>query len=188
MFEFMTTNPSFALLKKDHDTVKDLFAKFEKAEGRSAKTKIVKQALTELKVHATIEEEIFYPAVRKAVGKDIMNEADEEHHVAKVLIAELEEMDGQETHYDAKFTVLAENVRHHIKEEEGEVLPKAKDAHIDFEALAQAMMERKAKLIAKGVPADAEAAMVAASHGKGDSPAQAADKSKTRAPKTRSAK
>jgi hypothetical protein len=117
-----------------------------------------------------------------------MNEADEEHHVAKVLIAELEEMDGQETHYEAKFTVLAENVRHHIKEEEGEVLPKAKDAHIDFEALAQAMMERKAKLIAKGVPADAEAAMVAASHGKGDSPAQAADKSKTRAPKTRSAK
>src|SRR5512140_3720910 len=187
MFDFMTTNPSFALLKKDHSIVKDLFDKFEKAEGRSAKTKIVKQALTELKVHATIEEEIFYPAVRKAVGKDIMNEADEEHHVAKVLIAELEEMGGQETHYDAKFAVLAENVRHHIKEEEGEVLPKAKDAHIDFEALSRTMMKRKAKLIAKGVPADAEAAMVAASHGKGDSPAQAADKSKPRAPKTRAA-
>ena len=188
MFEFLTTNPSFALLKKDHDTVKDLFDKFEKAEGRAAKTKIVKQALTELKVHATIEEEIFYPAVRKAVGKDIMNEADEEHHVAKVLIAELEEMDGKETHYDAKFTVLSENVRHHIKEEEGEVLPKAKDASVDFEALAQEMLARKATLIADGVPADAEAGMVAASRGKGDSPAQAADKSKARAPKPRTAK
>jgi hypothetical protein len=65
-----------------------------------------------------------------------MNEADEEHHVAKVLIAELEEMDGRKSHYDAKFTVLAENVRHHIKEEESEVFPKAKDANIDFEALA----------------------------------------------------
>jgi len=188
MFEFMATNPSFALLKKDHDTVKDLFTKFEKTEGRPAKTKIVKQALTELKVHAAIEEQIFYPAVRKAVGKDIMNEADEEHHVAKVLIAELDEMDGQEPHYDAKFMVLAENVRHHIKEEEGEILPKAKDAPIDFEVLAKAMMERKSKLIAKGVPPDAEAAMVAASNGKGDSPARAADRSKTRAPKTRSAK
>src|SRR5512140_257769 len=187
MLEFLKTNPAFALLKKDHDTVKDLFDRFENAEGRPAKKKIVDQALAELKVHAAIEEEIFYPAVRRPVGKDTMNEADEEHHVAKVLIAELEEMDGQETHYDAKFTVLAENVRHHIKEEEGELLPKAKEADIDFEALGQAMMKRKAKLIAKGVPADAEAAMVAASHGKGDSPAQAADKSKPRAPKTRAA-
>jgi hypothetical protein len=188
MFEFMTANPCFALLKEDHDTVKDLFDKFEEAETRSAKTKIVKQALTELDVHAAIEEEIFYPAVRKAVGKDIMNEADEEHHVAKVLIAELKVMDGRETHYDAKFTVLAENVRHHIKEEEGEVFPKAKDARLDFEALSQAMLKRKATLLAKGVPKVAEAAMVAGSHGKGDSPAQAADRSTTRAPKTHTAR
>ncbi len=188
MLEFFTTNPAFALLKKDHDTVKDLFDQFEKAEGRPAKKKIVEQALTELKVHATIEEEIFYPAIRKAVGKDVMNEADEEHHVAKVLIAELEEMDGRETHYDAKFTVLAENVRHHIKEEESEVFPKAKDSNIDFEVLGQAMTARKTALLGKGVPPAAEAAMVAASHGKGDSPAQAADKSTTRATKKRAAK
>ena len=64
MFDFLTTNPALALLKKDHDTVKDLFDRFEKTEA--------------------IEEELFYPAVRKPVGKDIMNEADEEHHVAKV--------------------------------------------------------------------------------------------------------
>jgi hemerythrin superfamily protein len=83
MFEFLTTNPVLALLKKDHDTVKDLFDRFEKAEEWPAKKKIVKLALTELKVHAAIEEELFYPAVRKPVGKDILNEADEEHHVAK---------------------------------------------------------------------------------------------------------
>jgi hemerythrin-like domain-containing protein len=152
MFDFLTTNPALALLKKDHDTVKHLFDKFENAEGRPAKKKIVNQALAELKVHAPIEEELFYPAVRKPVGKDIMNEADEEHHVAKVLIAELEGMDGREDHYDAKFTVLAENVRHHIKEEENEVFPKAKDAAIDFEALSKAMVQRKETLLAKGVP------------------------------------
>jgi hypothetical protein len=188
MFQFLTTNPTFDLLKKDHDTVKDLFDRFEAAQGRAAKKKIVDHALTELKVHAAIEEEIFYPAVRRAVGKDIMNEADEEHHVAKVLIAELDEMDGREAHYDAKFTVLAENVRHHIKEEESEVFPKAKDASIDFVALGQTIVERKATLLANGVPPAAEAAMVAARHGKGGSPARAANKSKTRASKTPLAK
>jgi hypothetical protein len=180
MFDFLTTNPALALLKKDHDTVKGLFGKFEKAEGRSAKKKIVEQALTELKVHAVIEEELFYPAVRKPVGKNIMNEADEEHHVAKVLIAELEEMDGREGHYDAKFTVLAENVRHHIKEEEDEVFSKAKNATIDFEALSKAMLQRKETLLAKGVPRAAEETMVASSHGRGDSPAQGAQRSKPR--------
>ena len=186
MFDFLTTNPALALLKKDHDTVKGLFDQFAKAEGRPAKKKIVKQALMELKVHAAIEEELFYPAVRKPVGKDIMNEADEEHHVAKVLIAELEGMDGREDHYDAKFTVLAENVRHHIKEEENEVFPKAKDASVDFEALSRAMLQRKETLLAKGVPPAGEDAMVAASHGKGDSPAQASHKSKSRALKSHS--
>ena len=179
MFDFLKTNPALALLKTDHDTVKDLFDKFEEAEGRPSKKKIATQALLELKVHAAIEEEVFYPAVRKAVGKDTMNEADEEHHVAKVLIAELEEMDGRESHYDAKFTVLAENVRHHIKEEENEMFSKAKDATLDFEALCQAMARRKETLLTKGVPPASEAAMVAASEGKGDSPAQAAQQSKS---------
>jgi len=187
MFDFLTTNPALALLKKDHDAVKELFDKFEKAEGRAAKKKIVQQALTELKVHATIEEEIFYPAVRKPVGNDIMNEADEEHHVAKVLIAELEAMDGREDHYDAKFTVLSENVRHHIKEEENEVFPKVKDAAINFEALSKAMLQRKKTLLANGVPPAAEEAMVAASHGKDDSPAQAAHKAAPRKRKSSAA-
>ncbi len=70
-----------------------LFDLFKAAKSRPAKIKIVRAALTELKVHATIEEELFYPAVRKPIGKEIMNEADEEHHVAKLLIAELDTMD-----------------------------------------------------------------------------------------------
>jgi hemerythrin superfamily protein len=118
MFEFLAGNPAVSLLKEDHARVKALFDQFEKAKSRPAKRKIVRQALAELKVHAAIEEELFYPAVRKSVGKEIMTEADEEHHVAKLLVAELDRMDGTESHFDAKFTVLAENVRHHIKEEE----------------------------------------------------------------------
>ncbi|WP_254506531.1 hemerythrin domain-containing protein [Anatilimnocola floriformis] len=180
MFEFLQANPAVSMLKDDHDRVKKLFAQFETAKTRPAKRKIVREVLTELKVHAAIEEEIFYPAVRKPIGKEIMNEADEEHHVAKLLIAELDAMDGSESHFDAKFTVLAENIRHHIKEEENEMLPKAKGVKVDFAALAEKMMHRKEQLLQNGVPAVGEERMVRASRGQGDSPAQAA---KRKAPK-----
>jgi hypothetical protein len=167
-------NHAVSILKADHKRVKGLFSQFEDAKGRSAKKKIVAAALVELKVHATLEEEIFYAAVRRHVGKDTMNEADEEHHVAKVLIAELEGMDGSEDHYDAKFTVLSENVRHHIKEEEGEMLPRAQSMKLDFEALGEQMLVRKQDLLENGFPPVGEEAMVAAAKGEGDSPAQAA--------------
>jgi hypothetical protein len=171
------------MIRSDHDSVKELFHQYEKSENRQSKRKIAKQALGELKVHAVLEEEIFYPTVRRGVGQDIMNEADEEHHVAKVLIAELEEMDGRGDHYDAKFAVLAENVRHHIKEEESEMLPKAKSLDIDFAKLGQEMLRRKRQLLADGVPPAGEEAMVGAAHGSGDSPAKAARKRSTAARK-----
>src|SRR4051812_43460298 len=107
MFEFLKPNPAVAMLKQDHSKVKALFDEFENAKSAATRKKIVRQALEELQVHAAIEEELFYPAVRKPVGKEVMNEADEEHHVAKLLIAELDAMDGSESHFDAKFTVLA---------------------------------------------------------------------------------
>ena len=171
MLDFlMPEKHAISILKKDHDTVKDLFEKFEKAESSAEKERIIAKAVNELKIHAVIEEEIFYPTVRKHVGSEIMNEADEEHHVAKVLIAELDQNRGGGDHREAKFTVLAESVRHHIKEEENEMMPKAKDLDIDFEALGQKMLDRKAELKEDGVPKDAEHAMVAQARGKGDSP------------------
>jgi hemerythrin-like domain-containing protein len=174
MLGLFTTNPAAAILKDDHDRVQALFDRFEEAKTRPAKVKIVRAALEELKVHAAIEEELFYPAVRKPVGKEVMNEADEEHHVAKLLIAELDRMDGSESHFDAKFTVLAELVRHHIREEEREMLPKANAAKVDFEALAAQMLRRQERLREKGVPPAGEERMVKASRGHGDSPARAA--------------
>ncbi len=170
---------AISILMKDHDTVKELFDRFEKSKSAAEKEKIIADALTELKIHAVIEEEIFYPAVRKHVGKDLMNEADEEHHVVRVLIAELDRDGRGNDHRDAKFTVLGENVRHHIKEEEGEMLPKAKAVEMDFEALGQQMVERKKQLKRNGIPSDAEHTMVAGAKGGGDTPAAAARRTKS---------
>ena len=167
---------AISILLKDHDAVKALFDRFEKAKNRSEKEQILQDALVQLKIHATIEEEIFYPAVRAHVGDDLMNEADEEHHVARVLIAELDNGTPADDHRYAKFTVLSENVRHHIKEEEDDVLPKARETKIDFTALGERMLDRKSTLNSKGIPTDAEHAMVAASGGRADTPARAARK------------
>jgi hypothetical protein len=181
MFDWMLPEKhAITILKKDHDTVKALFDDFEKAGNAVAKEKIIAKALEELKIHAIIEEEIFYPAVRAHVGGKLMNEADEEHHVAKVLIAELDASDRTNDHRDAKFTVLSESVRHHIREEETEMLPKAKELEMDFEALGQRMLARKVHLKKNGIPSDAEHAMLGKTHGKGDSPAAAAKRSKSK--------
>lgn len=179
MLEFLTksADDAIAILKKDHEKVKGLFDDFEKAEKLAQKKKIVSEAIMELKIHATIEEELFYPSLRgkQKVDQDLLSEADEEHHVAKLLIAELEQMDGKEDHYDAKFTVLAENIKHHVKEEEGELFPQARKTDIDFEALGKKLLARKQQLKKNGVPPCAEEIMIS-SHRKGsyDSPAKAA--------------
>jgi len=185
MLEFFTKheNDAFALLKKDHDTVKELFSDFEEAETLRQKKKIVADTIMELKIHATIEEEIFYPALRKhKVDMDLLNEADEEHHVAKLLVAELEQMDGTEQHYGAKYTVLAENIKHHIKEEEGELFPKARKTDLDFVALGKQLLARKQQLKKSGVPPCAEEKMIFAhKKGSGDSPAQTAKRTSSSA-------
>lgn len=185
MFNLFSTNPASALLKDDHDRVKAIFDRFEAAKSRPAKVKLVREAVAELKVHAALEEELFYPAVRAKVGKDVMNEADEEHHVVKLLVAELDGMDGSESHFDAKFVVLAEIVRHHIKEEENEMLPTAEKAKLDFAALAGKMTRRKEKLLTDGVPPVGEERMAQASRGTGDSPASAARRKPPKLPKGR---
>ena len=179
MFDWMLPEQhAIAILKKDHDAVKDLFEEFSNAGNTAAQEKIIGQALTALKIHAVLEEEIFYPTVRRQVGSEVMNEAAEEHHVAKVLIAELERSGSQSDRRHAKFTVLAESVRHHIKEEESEMLPKAKDLDIDFEAVGKRMLERKKELLKEGIPADAEHRMVARANGRADSSAAATGRRK----------
>lgn len=178
-------NDAINILKDDHNTVKKLFDEFEKSDNLRSKKRIVAEALTELQIHAVIEEEIFYPALRPLLEKDIMNEANEEHHVAKLLIAELSQMDGSEEHYEAKFHVLSENIRHHVKEEENDMFPKARSTDVDMLALGDKMLARKKQLKANGIPKSAEDKLMARTGGvKADSPALAAisfeDKSKAK--------
>jgi hemerythrin-like domain-containing protein len=140
------------LLKDDHKKVKDLFRQFEKARSADRKKKIADEAMHELEVHAAIEEEMFYPAAKEKAdkeGKELVAEAVEEHHVVKVLIGELKEMPEVNEQFEAKFTVLIENVEHHIEEEEKEMLPDAKKALGDeIEALGDQMERRKSQLMA----------------------------------------
>jgi len=176
---------AISVLKKDHDTVKELFELVRETDPAAEKQTLIARAVMELTIHATIEEEIFYPTVREEVGMDIMNEADEEHHVARILIAELDAKGGGSTHRNAKFIVLAESVRHHIKEEENEMLPKAKALDIDFEALGQKMLDRKRELKENGIPKDREHGMVSRVNGRDDSAAAASRKAVPRAKKER---
>lgn len=120
------------LLRDDHATVKGLFKKFEQAGDRAYKTKrrLVDQMIENLSVHATIEEQLFYPGVREMVqsSEDLVLEALEEHHVVKWILSELEGMDPRHERFDAKVMVMIESVRHHIEEEEGEMFPKVRKA------------------------------------------------------------
>ncbi len=154
-----TLTDPVTLLKEDHVKVKGLFDKFENAKSDGAKKNAARKAIAELKVHAAIEEEIFYPAYDKALSSeeahDILLEADEEHHVVHLLIDELDRMSDDDENFDAKFTVLAENVRHHIEEEEKEMLPKASKMEKNLlTQLAEQMSIRKKeaeKEVASGV-------------------------------------
>jgi hemerythrin superfamily protein len=143
-----------ALLETDHKRVKGLFEEFRSAGERAHKTKegIADKVFAELKVHTTLEEEIFYPAVRKQGGElaDMVAEGLEEHHVVDVLMEELQELDSDDEQYEAKFTVLMENVEHHIEEEEGELFPEVEKAlRSELEELGEQMSERKTQLNAE---------------------------------------
>src|ERR1700753_708506 len=114
---------AIAMLIADHKRVKKLFSDFDElkeAGDAEDKTAIVEQICTELKIHTTIEEEIFYPAVRKAIeDSDLMDDALVKHAGAKELMEQLEDASPDEDLYDAKVTVLGEQIDHHVKEEEG---------------------------------------------------------------------
>jgi hemerythrin superfamily protein len=141
------------LIKSDHRKVEKLFREFEEAGDRAYKTKqeLVGQIVEELEVHATIEEETYYPAVEakaKKEGKELIAEAVEEHHVVKILLGELRSMSSEDEAFDAKVTVLMENVRHHVEEEESELLPQSEKIldSDELTRLGEEMAARKRQL------------------------------------------
>jgi len=143
-------NDAIALLTEDHKAVKKLFKTYQSLvddeAGATEKAAVAEQICRELTVHAQIEEEIFYPAVRKAIDEDeLLDEAFVEHATAKDLIAQIERMSPRDEYYDAKVTVLGEYIDHHVKEEQDEMFPKAKKA-IDVDAVGAALKARKAEL------------------------------------------
>jgi hemerythrin superfamily protein len=121
---------AITLLRNDHKTVEQLFKRFEKAGDRAyvEKREIVDRIIEELSIHAAIEEQVFYPVARATVPdtEDIALESLEEHHIVKWLLSELEDLDPTHERFDAKVTVLMENVRHHVEEEETDFFPKVR--------------------------------------------------------------
>jgi hemerythrin superfamily protein len=141
---------AITLLKNDHQTVEKLFKRFEKTSDAALveRRRIVETIIEELSTHAAIEEQVFYPVTRATVEDidDIVLESLEEHHVVKVLLAELEAMEPDDERYKAKVTVLIENVRHHVEEEEGDYFPKVRSAfgRNDLAELGDAMEDARA--------------------------------------------
>ncbi len=142
------------LLKKDHDDVDALFKEYDKlaedngdAAGRRA---LSTQICGMVAVHALIEEEIFYPAARKAgVDPDLLDEADIEHASAKELIAQIGAGKASDSHYDARVRVLGEYIRHHVKEEEGDLFPACHKSDMDMAEIGARLQKRKAQLLRK---------------------------------------
>jgi hemerythrin superfamily protein len=151
--EVSMAQDAVALIKADHRRVEQLFREFEEAGDRAYKTRqqLVERMIRELEVHATIEEETYYPAVEakaKKDGKELVAEAVEEHHVVRILLGELAGMSAEDEAFDAKVTVLMENVRHHVEEEEEEMLPQSEEVlgKEELTGLGEEMAARKRQL------------------------------------------
>ena len=139
---------AIALLKADHEAVSQLFAEYEKTRLSSNKKALVAEICTALSVHTQIEEEIFYPAFKAALkDKLLVPEATVEHTGVKDLIAQLEGIEPDGEMYDAKVKVLSEYVKHHVKEEQNEMFPKAKASSLDMLDLGARMAARKDELL-----------------------------------------
>ncbi len=140
---------AITLLVKDHQTVEKLFEKFEQSGPRAMKARqsLADRIVHELSVHAAIEEQVLYPAIRDALpdAEDEVLEALEEHHVAKWVLSEIEGMSPNHERFQAKVTVLIESVRHHVEEEEEELFPKVRKAFSaeQLEQIGEALAEAK---------------------------------------------
>ena len=144
------TPDAVALLRADHKKVSALFEQFEKARSAARKREIVAQICLELTVHAQIEEEILYPEVQAALkDKELVPEARVEHQSIKDLIAAVQDAEPDGEAYDAKVTVMGEWVKHHVKEEQNEMFPKAKKSRLDLVEMGERLQRRKEELLAE---------------------------------------
>lgn len=136
------------MIRQDHKKVEGLFKKFEQTQGSQAKRRLAENAMAELEVHAALEEEIFYPAVKKEVddGSSMVQEAIEEHQTVKQLISKLKGMQEADEQFESQFSQLMENVQHHVEEEESEMLPKVEESQLDLNSLGQQMAQRKQQM------------------------------------------
>ncbi|MGH6787625.1 MAG: hemerythrin domain-containing protein [Novosphingobium sp.] len=142
---------AIALLKADHRKVEELFEKFESASGGS-KQQIAEKICTELKIHTSIEEEIFYPALEGKIDEETLSEAYVEHDGAKVLINDIMAGGPGDEFYDSKVKVLSEEIEHHVKEEEMPsegMFAQARETDVDLVALKDRMLARKEELMAQ---------------------------------------
>ena len=139
------------LLEQDHRQVEEWFDEYDELkEDDNRKAELAQEICLALKVHAQIEEEIFYPQAREATkDNDLIDEAVVEHATVKNLIAEIESMAVGQDLYDAKIRVLGEMVKQHIKEEEEELFPELEPAKMDLEAFGKELAERKEELMAE---------------------------------------
>ncbi|HEX9786431.1 MAG TPA: hemerythrin domain-containing protein [Candidatus Binatia bacterium] len=138
------------LIRRDHKKVEGLFDKFEQTKKAEAKKRIADQVLQELEIHAKLEEEIFYPAVRKHLGEeDMLEEAKQEHEQAKKIMRELKKMQSEDEQLEETFSELVDCIKHHVEEEEGEMLPKVEESDMDLTEIGDEMLERKEELTAQ---------------------------------------
>ena len=141
---------AITMLKDDHKKVSALFAEYEKSRSATKKQSIVASICLELSVHATLEEEIFYPAVRAALkDRELVPEAIVEHATLKEFIAKVDGKLPDGDMFDAQIQVMGEYVKHHVKEEQNEMFPKARNARLDMMELGQRMAARKQELLAE---------------------------------------
>jgi len=146
-------NDVIDLLTEDHRKVEEMFEEYESSKDEAddeAKSALVATICLELTMHASVEEEIFYPAARAALDEedsDMLDEAEVEHASVKVLIADLADMQPSDALYDAKVKVLSEYVKHHVQEEEGEIFPSVRESDIDLASLGEEVASRKQELM-----------------------------------------
>lgn len=139
-------------LKEDHRRVKKAFREFEKMDRQdeAACEALVSKTISELEIHAELEEDLFYPAIRSALSDEgLIDEAEVEHMTFHVLIDQLKNMDPQDDRYSATFTVLGEYIKHHVKEEEGEIFVGLNRARLNWRNLRDDMQQLRQQRMAE---------------------------------------